>query len=144
MLDESKYEKVASGEAFATEQPQIYTDIQDWTIEELLNLRAEIDKLLPSTKLKDMDLEKELVLQYHRVVALQTRVLEDDHTPANQMAQVSNAVAGTLQNLVSMQSKFHTSERFKELESRLIKTLNRIPREHVEEFFKWYEQETPE
>lgn len=144
MLNEEKFEKIVSGEAFTPLQLQVHNDIRDWNIEELLNLRAEIDKLLPSTKLKDMDLEKELILQYHRVLALQTRVLEDTNTPANQMAQVSNAVAGTLQNLVSMQSKFHTSERFKELESRLIKTLNKLPQEHVDEFFKWYEQEKTE
>ena len=142
MLNEEKYEKVLTGEAFSEETPQIYTDIRDWNTEELLNLRAEIDKLLPSTKLKDMDLEKELVLQYHRVIALQTRVLEDTSTPANQLAQVSNAVAGTLQNLVSMQSKFHTSERFKEIESRLIKALNKLPQGQMDEFFKWYESET--
>lgn len=144
MLNEQRYEEVSSGEAFGDEKPQIYSDIQDWNVEELLNLRAEIDRLLPSTKLNEMDLEKELVLQYHKVVALQTRVLEDDRTPANQLAQVSNAVAGTLQNLVSMQSKFHTSERFKELESRLIKTLNKMPDEHTREFFTWYESEAAE
>ena len=139
MLNEQRYEEVSSGEAFGDEKPQIYSDIQDWNVEELLNLRAEIDRLLPSTKLKEMDLEKELVLQYHKVVALQTRVLEDDRTPANQLAQVSNAVAGTLQNLVSMQSKFHTSERFKELENLMIKHMKTLPKEVAEAFLDDYE-----
>lgn len=144
MLNEQRYEEVSSGEAFGDEKPQIYSDIQDWNVEELLNLRAEIDRLLPSTKLKEMDLEKELVLQYHKVVALQTRVLEDDRTPANQLAQVSNAVAGTLQQLVTMQAKFHTSERLKEIEGRLIKALNKVPKQYLEEFFEWYESEEVE
>lgn len=144
MLNEQRYEEVSSGEAFGDEKPQIYSDIQDWNVEGLLNLRAEIDRLLPSTKLKEMDLEKELVLQYHKVVALQTRVLEDDRTPANQLAQVSNAVAGTLQQLVTMQAKFHTSERLKEIEGRLIKALNKVPKQYLEEFFEWYESEEVE
>lgn len=139
MLNEQRYEEVSSGEAFGDEKPQIYSDIQDWSVEEMLNLRAEIDRLLPSTKLKEMDLEKELVLQYHKVVALQTRVLEDDRTPANQLAQVSNAVAGTLQQLVTMQAKFHTSERFKELENLMIKHMRTLPKEVAEAFLDDYE-----
>lgn len=154
MLDQGRFEKIASGEAFfddgsstdnrSMSKTGVFNDIRLWDVEELLNLRSEIDKLLPSTKLKDMDLETELILQYHKIVALQTRVLDDNKTPANQMAQVSNAVAGILQNLVAMQTKYHTSERFKELESRLIKTLNRLPPEYLDEFFKWYESEAVE
>lgn len=146
MLNEQRYEEVSSGEAFGDEKPQIYSDIQDWNVEELLNLRAEIDRLLPSTKLKEMDLEKELVLQYHKVVALQTRVLGDDRTPANQLAQVSNAVAGTLQQLVTMQAKFHTSERFKKMESLMIHYMKKLPLDVAEAFLDEYEklEELPE
>ena len=137
MLDREKYDQVISGDAFSSAaESTIFEDIKDWDVEELLELRASIDALLPSTALRDMDLEKEMVLQYHRVVALQTRVLGDDRTPANQLAQVSNAVASTLQQLVTMQTKFHTSERLKEIEGRLIKALDKVPKQYLEEFFE--------
>ena len=145
MLDREKYDQVISGDAFSSAaESTIFEDIKDWDVEELLELRASIDALLPSTALRDMDLEKEMVLQYHRVVALQTRVLGDDRTPANQLAQVSNAVASTLQQLVTMQTKFHTSERLKEIEGRLIRALDKVPKQYLEEFFEWYASEEVE
>lgn len=139
MLDNEKYEKVTSGEAFGGDRPEIYEDIKDWDVEELLNLRSEIEALLPSTKLKDMDLEKELVLQYHKLQSLQTRALEDDRTPANQLAQVANSVTTTLNQLVAMQTKHHTSERFKEIENLMIKYMKKLPLEVAEAFLDDYE-----
>lgn len=141
MLDPSKYEKVKSGEAFADDRPSVFEDIKDWTLDELLSLRSEIETLLPATKLKEMDLEKEMVLQYHKLQGLQTRVLEDDRTPANQLAQIANSVTASLNQLVVMQTKHHTSERLKEIESRLIKALEKVPTNYLEEFFSWYESE---
>lgn len=139
MLDREKYDQVISGDAFSSaEGSTLFEDIKDWDVEELLELRASIDALLPSTALRDMDLEKEMVLQYHRVVALQTRVLGDDRTPANQLAQVSNAVASTLQQLVTMQTKFHTSERFKKLESLMIHYMKKLPLDVAEAFIDEY------
>ena len=147
MLDREKYDQVISGDAFSSAaESTIFEDIKDWDVEELLELRASIDALLPSTALRDMDLEKEMVLQYHRVVALQTRVLGDDRTPANQLAQVSNAVANTLQQLVTMQTKFHTSERFKKMESLMIHYMKKLPLDVAEAFLDEYEklEELPE
>lgn len=115
-------------------------DIDNMSVEELLALRAEIDARLPATSLKDMNLEKELIIQYLKVVELQKKVLEDDETPANQLAQVANAVAGTLQNLITMQSKFHNVERFKQLENLMIKHMKSLPLEVAEAFINEYEQ----
>lgn len=140
MLDPDRYEKVSSGEAFAADTPAIYEELDNLSVEELLNLRSEIETRLPSTKLKDMDLEKELVLQYHKMVQVQARVAEDTRTPANQLAQVGNSVAATLQQLVTMQTKHHTSERFKSLENMLIKALRKMPKEVAEEFLDEYER----
>jgi hypothetical protein len=140
MLDPDRYEKVSSGEAFAADTPAIYEELDNLSVEELLNLRSEIETRLPSTKLKDMDLEKELVLQYHKMVQVQARVAEDTRTPANQLAQVGNSVAATLQQLVTMQTKHHTSERFKSLENMLIKALRKLPKEVAEEFINEYER----
>lgn len=142
MINDEKLKNMLAGGEMGVPSVRQRRDIDNMSVEELLALRAEIDARLPATSLRNMDLEKELVIQYLKVVALQTRVLEDDQTPANQLAQVSNAVAGTLQQLVTVQTKFHTSERLKEIEGRLIKALNRLPPDQMEEFFKWYESET--
>ena len=107
---------------------------------ELLTLRADIDSRLDATALQDMDLEKELVLQYQTAKALQLLVL-DSHEEANKKAQVMNTCANTLQSLVKMQAELHTAERLKAIEARLIRALDRVPQEHLEEFFGWYENE---
>lgn len=107
---------------------------------ELLVLRADIDARLDATALQDMDLEKELVLQYQMAKALQLLVL-DSHEEANKKAQVMNTCANTLQSLVKMQAELHTAERLKAIEARLIRALDRVPTEYLEEFFDWYENE---
>lgn len=143
MINEEKLARIQAGEEFRRAGLGLIS-LDNLDTGELLALRAEIDIRLPSTSLQQMDLEKELVLQYHRVQALQERVLTDLGTPANQLAQVSNAVASTLQQLVTMQTKFHTSERFKEIESRLIRALDKVPEEYLVEFFEWYESQEEE
>ncbi len=141
MLDREKYDQVISGDAFSSAaESTIFEDIKDWDVEELLELRASIDALLPSTALRDMDLEKEMVLQYHRVVALQTRVLGDDRTPANQLAQVSNVVASTLQQLVKMQTDVRRDEQLKLIEVALLEAIQDLPQEAKDSFFARYEK----
>lgn len=143
MINKEKLSQIESGEAFkkVTKAPD---NLDLMEVSELLDLRAEIDKRLPATSLSNMNLEQELVLQFFRVKELQSTVLNDTSVAANQQAQVANAVAQTLQHLVTMQSKFHTAERLKEIESRLIKTLNLMPEKHVQEFFLWYEESNDE
>lgn len=108
-------------------------------IAELLLLRAEIDVLLPATALKDMDLEEELVIQYQTLKSMQKDVLDDESIPANQRAQVANAVGSTLQSLMKMQSDVYSSERFKKLETSLIHLLNEWPEDQTLKFFERYE-----
>jgi len=110
-----------------------------FSIEGLLALRAQIDERLPATQLKDLDLETELVIQFQVVKTLQTRVMDDKTTPSNQRAQVANSCASTLQQLTKMQAEFYTSERFKAIESALIKLLRKWPEGEVETFFDEYE-----
>lgn len=105
----------------------------------LLDLRAQIDACLPVKSLKDLDLERELVLQYQTVKALQNIILNDGEVPVNQRAQVANSCASTLDALVKMQEKYATGERLKQIEARLIETLNRMPENTTKDFFSWYE-----
>lgn len=108
--------------------------------DELLLLREHIDAKLPVKELKHMNLEQELVIQYQVAKALQTTTLNSNEE-SNRKAQTVSTCAATLQNIVKLQTELHTAERFKEIESRLIRSLEKIPEEYLHEFFDWYEDE---
>lgn len=145
MIDEEKLKFIRTTGVTLPEIPRSRGfDLDDMTTEDLIRLHASIEAKLPPAELGSMNLERELVMQYRRILALQEDVLMDDDVPANQRAQVSNAVAATLQQLVKMQSEFHTAERFKAIESRLIKALEKVPADYLEDFFAWYEEASGE
>ncbi len=106
---------------------------------ELLELRAEIDQLLPARSLTDLNMERELVIQLTAVQNLQREVLRDQNTPANQKAQTANAVAAVLQTLAKLQTEVFTSERLKQVETLLIETLQQLPVDSQEAFIAAYE-----
>lgn len=106
---------------------------------ELLELRAEIDQLLPTKALVDLNMERELVIQLIVVQNLQRETLRDNSVPANQKAQTSNAVAATLATLSKLQTEMYTSERLKKIEQVLIETLQTLPQEAQAAFLDAYE-----
>lgn len=114
-------------------------DIEDASIDELLELRSRIDLRLPARSLRDVDIEKELVIQFLTVQGLQTRVLLDDEVAANQQAQVVNALTAALSNLSKLQNETYTSERLKRVEMCLVDALKLLPLEAQEEFLHKYE-----
>lgn len=113
--------------------------LESMGVDELLDLRDRIDSLLPATKLSEIDLAEELVLQFQKVKALQAKVL-DSNTSAQQKAAVANSCAGALQNLVKTQAELHTAERFKAIENLMIKYLKRLPLDVATQFLEEYEQ----
>jgi hypothetical protein len=138
-LSEPQYEKNPEDLVFLKKEDQPKLQQAPLTVEQLLAMREEIDKKLPARSLKDMNLEEELVIQFIKVKTLQESVLTDPDVPANQRAQVSSAVANTLQHLVKMQTEFHTAERFKTIENLLIKHMKTWPRDLAEKFIQEYE-----
>lgn len=108
--------------------------------EEILNCYDEIARRLPPVKLSEMNLEKELLLQFHTVRGLQTKVMDDDDVAVNQRAQVANSVASNLNKLADLQSTIYTSERFKMIEGALIRCISKLPEELAEKFLADYEQ----
>jgi len=114
-------------------------DLKGLSLEELLDLRARIEPLLPATSLQDIDLQRELVLQVTVLQQLQTSTHSDETIPPNQMAQVSNSLSSALANLVRVQNNVYTSERLKKIEVILIQALNNLPLQAQEEFFAAYE-----
>lgn len=111
-----------------------------YPVQQLIAWRDEITRHLPPTNLKDMNLEEELLLQFHAVRDLQGTVLEDEEIPLNQRAQLANNVASTLSKLIEMQEKVYTQERFKLMEGILIRCLNRLPEESAAQFLDEYER----
>ena len=105
--------------------------------EQLLMKRDEIDQLLTETHLKDVNLSKELLLQLKKAKLLQQKT-DDDEVPANQRAQVQNSLGTILVNLAKHQQATFTSERFKRLETAVIKVVKTLPKEAQEAFFDTY------
>lgn|SRR3990167_89946 len=120
-----------------TGPPQVQTDITTWTELQLLHLREQINALLPPKALKDIDLEQELALQFQIARALQASMMGPNEEP-QKVATVLNACASTLQNLVKMQADYYTADRLKNIEMRLIRALDNVPKKYLTEFFEWY------
>ena len=105
----------------------------------LVKYRDEILKHLPPTELDKFNMEQELLLQYHCVRELQNDVITDETIPPNQRAQVANAVASVLNKIAEMQVEVYTSERFKNIENLLVRTLSKLPEDLAAEFLDQYE-----
>jgi hypothetical protein len=108
------------------------------TVAELIRFRSEINQELPPLELGKMNLEEEMLLQYHAMRELQGKVMEDDDVPVNQRAQVANTMATTLKTIGDQQIALYSSERFKQIENLLIRTLDKLPEEVAAVFLEQY------
>lgn len=135
MFDEGVDVDLGRGERVAKKSPFSWKSLP---LSTLLAYRAEIDKCLPATQLSDMNLETEMLLQYHTLRELQADVIGIDDVPANQKAQVANTVTASLNKLTDMQEGLYTAERFKAIENLLIRTLSKLPENLAEAFLKDY------
>jgi len=136
MIDESKVKNFGRGE-------ETSTPTFSWSalpLETLLRYLDEIRQVLPATTLLDMNMEEELILQFQAVRTLQNTILDDISVPANQKAQVANSVASVLGSIADLQNKVYSSERFKRIETLLIRHLNKLPEDVAAAFLEDYEQ----
>lgn len=124
---------------FARPTHSLQINLDGMPLDQLLELRLEIDKRIPVRGLKDLDLNRELVLQVLALQQLQADVINDDETPANQRAQVANSLSSALTTLVKLQSDVLNSERFKRVEAVVVDMINSQPSEEArEELFRKY------
>ena len=114
-------------------------DLDHYSLQDLLSLKADIERRLPARSIKDINLSRELVLQFMAVQELQNEVLKDDETPANQRAQVANSVAAVLGQIAKLQQEIYTSERLKTIEAKLVEALNQLPKDLQVSFLQVYE-----
>lgn len=110
-------------------------------LDELLEARNLIESRIPPSSLKDVDLERELVLQFKALQALQARVLGDLGTSPQHRAQVANSLSAALANLSKVQASVYSSERSKRLEALQVRMLQKLPPDVVSEFMDLYESE---
>lgn len=115
-------------------------DVAKMALPDLLRLREEVNAALPATKLVDLNLEEEVVIQYLHAKALMAEVAEDKDTPANQKAQVANSCQAILDQLTKRQLELYGTERVKAIEQCLIRVLKRLTEEQQRDFFADYEQ----
>lgn len=107
---------------------------------QLRMLRASIDAKLPRDSLKDVNLEAELVSQYHRVLELQENTLANRDIPANQKAQVAAQVASVLQQLIKLQTDLDLATKLRLMEEALVESLQTLPEEARHMYFESYER----
>ena len=115
-------------------------DLDGMEVDELLDLRDQIDERLPATKLSDINLAEELVLQFQKVKSLQTKVLSSTKVSAQQQAAVANSCASALAQLVKMQTELFNAERMKTIEQVLIQVMRDQPEDLQMAFFEKYER----
>jgi len=99
-----------------------------------------VDSLLPSQRVKDLDLEDELMQQYEKTKSLMDDCIDDCETSPNQKAQVANSVVNTLGQLVKLQEDLRIQQTLKIMEQALIDTIKGLPKELKDEFFEEYER----
>lgn len=136
MIDESKVKNFGRNEQ---ESPPTFR-WEALPVATLLRYLDEIRAALPYNSLVDMDMERELILQFQAVRTLQNTILDDESVPANQKAQVANSVASVLGSIAELQNKIYSSERFKRIETLLIRHLNKLPEDVAAVFLEDYEQ----
>jgi hypothetical protein len=110
-------------------------DLDSMSVPQLLKLHMEIDARLPARSLKDVSLERTLVLQLLNAQELQREVMDDSEATPTQRAQVTNTLSGVIDTLSKLQIKLFSSERMKEIEGCLIDTINALMTEEQAAFF---------
>lgn len=136
MIDESKMRALNR----PAELPRdVASTLSSMSKKDLRRLRDMIDKLVPPQKVKDLDLEDELMQQYEKTKSVMDDCIDDDETSPNQKAQVANSVVSTLGQLVKLQEDLRLQQTMKIMEQALIDTIKSLPKETKDEFFAEYE-----
>lgn len=122
--------------------PRELIEDPDWSkfpVERLISYMSEIRKRLPPLSIAEINLEEQLLMQYHSLQELFNEVRNDDKTPVNQRAQVANSLQSALANLTKLQMDVYSSERLKMIEKLIIRMLRTLPEEAAVAFLDDYE-----
>lgn len=137
MIDESKMAKMIVPQE---DTRDLKSALKEMPVKELRKVLALIESLLPSQKVKNLDLEDELMQQYDKTKDLMDECIGDPDIAPNQKAQVANSVVSTLGHLVKLQEDLRLQQTLKLMESTLIDMIKTLPKEIKDEFFLEYEE----
>lgn len=112
--------------------------LEGLTQEELLVLRQKLDARLVNQRLADINLERELVLQFSQTKLFLAKIIDDKSIPANQRAQAINSCSSILAQLIKMQTDLYSAERLKAMESACVKAMKTMAPEAQEVFLSRY------
>lgn len=137
VIDESKMAKMIVPQE---DTRDLKSALKEMPVKELRKVMAMIESLLPSQKVKNLDLEDELMQQYDKTKDLMDECIGDPDIAPNQKAQVANSVVSTLGHLVKLQEDLRLQQTLKLMESTLIDMIKTLPKEIKDEFFLEYEE----
>ena len=137
VIDESKMAKMIVPQE---DTRDLKSALKEMPVKELRKVLALIESLLPSQKVKNLDLEDELMQQYDKTKDLMDECIGDPDIAPNQKAQVANSVVSTLGHLVKLQEDLRLQQTLKLMESTLIDMIKTLPKEIKDEFFLEYEE----
>jgi hypothetical protein len=124
----------------AAQEAEQAVSLLDMDTSQLLTLRGQLDRMLGTTSLNDLDVEQEILVQLATAKLLQEETLRDDKVPANQKAQTVATVTAILRQLTNIQTDMYNAERLKEVEAAMIAALQTAPIEVKDAFFERYER----
>jgi hypothetical protein len=107
---------------------------------ELVELRHAVDARLV-LDLGELDLAKELALQYTQGKSLLSEVQGDRDTPANQKAQIFSAVRNQLSDIIKQQDMVWGMQRLKAYEAAFLKAARLLTSEAKIAFFDLYKEQ---
>ena len=126
----------------APDSRDLKASLKAMPVKDLRKLLTLVEELLPDTsvqKVKDLDLEDELMQQYTTTKELMEECRGDPDIAPSQKAQVANSVVATLKQIRDMQKDLRLQEEVKLTETVLIEVIKTLPQETKDEFFAEYE-----
>ena len=107
---------------------------------ELLKLREQIDAKLGVTNLEDIDVSKELVLQFAKLKVLQTMAMSDNEANFSHRSAAATTVSRMLQDIVKCRTALNNAEISKRMDAMVIECMRQAPEDAKAAFFERLER----
>lgn len=105
---------------------------------ELIMLRAQIEQRMDNPRLREIDLEREFLVQLSAARRLQRDLVSTQANP-NQIAATMNAITTVLRDITKLRVQLHTAEKLRKIEQLLVRQLQKLPADLAEDFLAEYE-----
>lgn len=108
-----------------------FEDLEDNSLHERPHFDRGDDRLRDvqaPRSLNDINLDQELALHYHTTVTFLEN-LDEESTPANQIAQVRNTVSAILEKIAKIKTDLYNARNYQLLEQAFIECMSEAPKE---------------